>query len=157
MCGGIRFPYSPKLESGLQEYYTPEQCEQARSTSIVESVFWQARPILPAMINGEIKLFDWGNRDPSIKLPKTGWIRAESLTDGKWNYLHPQAVIIPAIQGVEKKIWFAIDEGIQGFLVWRGDMARIYMLTLEPDPEYKALTGHDRMPALINQERVVAL
>lgn len=157
MCGGIRFPYSPKLETALQEYYPPEQCERAQATGVIESVFWQARPILPALIDGELQLFDWGNRDTSIKLPKTGWIRAESLSDGKWNYLRPQPIIIPAFQGVEKKIWFGIDQGIQGFLVRRGDLMRVYMLTVEPTPEYRSLTGHDRMPALINQEQVVPL
>lgn len=157
MCGGIRFAYSPRLKPALQEYYTPEQCEQARTTAVVETVFWQARPLLPVLIDGQVELFDWGNRDPTIKLPKTGWMRAESLTDGKWNYLHPQSVIIPAIQGVEKKVWFSIKHGIQGFLVRRGDLTRVYMLTVEPTPEYRALTGHDRMPALINQEHVIAL
>jgi hypothetical protein len=31
------------------------------------------------------------------------------------------------------------------------------MLTLPPTPEYRALTGHDRMPALIDQDTIVPL
>jgi len=31
------------------------------------------------------------------------------------------------------------------------------MLTLPPTPEYRALTGHDRMPALIDQAAVIPL
>ncbi len=65
--------------------------------------------------------------------------------------------MIPAFQGVEKKIWFGIDQGIRGYLVRRDGAERIYMLTLPPTPEYQELTGHDRMPALIEQDAVVPI
>lgn len=157
MCGGVRFKYDEKIEPALSEMYTGEQLQQARETGVVTSVFWQGRPILPAIVNDELRLYDWGNREESLKLPKTGWVRIESLEAGKWKYLRPQEVIIPAFQGVEKKIWFGIDHGIRGFLVGRGDQERVYMLTLPPTDEYRALTGHDRMPALIEQDVVVPL
>lgn len=157
MCGGVRFTYDPALEPALAEVYTPEQLTQARSSGVVETLFWQARPVLPALVDGALRLFDWGNRDDALKLPKTGWVRAESLEAGKWNYLKPAPVVIPAFQGVEKKVWFGIDHGIQGFLVHRGDQQRVYMLTVAPTPEFRALTGHDRMPALIDQDTVVPL
>ncbi|MEN9934967.1 MAG: hypothetical protein RLZZ387_1546 [Chloroflexota bacterium] len=157
MCGGVRFTYDPAIQPALAEVYTPEQLARAEQSGVVESVFWQHRPILPAIVDGELRIFDWGNREDSVKLPKTGWLRVESLEAGKWNYLKPQPVLIPALQGVEKKVWFAIDHGIQGFLVRRGDLARVYMLTHAPTPEYLALTGHDRMPALIDQDTVTPL
>jgi hypothetical protein len=157
MCGGVRFKYDEKLEPALSEIYTTEQLEVARATGSVQSVFWQPRPVLPALVDGELGLFDWGNRDEALKLPKTGWVRVESLDAGKWNYLRPKEIVIPAFQGVEKKIWFGIDHGIRGLLVRRGDQQRIYMLTLPPTPEYRSLTGHDRMPALIGQDAVVPL
>lgn len=157
MCGGVRFTYDPALESALADAYTPEQLARARESGVVETVFWQHRPILPALIDGQLRIYDWGNRDESVKLPKTGWLRAESLEAGKWNYLRPQPVLIPAFQGVEKKIWFGIDHGIQGFLVRRGDIQRVYMLTHPPTEEFRLLTGHDRMPALIDQDAVTPL
>ncbi len=157
MCGGIRFKYNETLEPALSELVSPAQLDQARAGGVVESVFWGARPILPAIVDDELKLYDWGNRDDGLKLPKTGWLRIESLEAGKWNYLRPREVVIPALQGVEKKVWFGIEHGIRGFLVKRGDQARVYMLTLPPTPEYRALTGHDRMPALIAQDMVVPL
>jgi hypothetical protein len=157
MCGGVRFKYDEQLQPALAEAYSGQQLDQAREAGIVTSVFWQARPVLPALLDGNLRLFDWGNRDESLKLPKTGWVRAESLEAGKWNYLRPREIVIPAFQGVEKKVWFGIDHGIRGFLVRRGDIERIYMLTLPPTPEYHALTGHDRMPALIDQDAVVPL
>jgi hypothetical protein len=157
MCGGVRFTYDPSLEPALAEVYTPEQLARARESGVVETVFWQARPVLPAVVDGTLQLLDWGNREESLKLPKTGWVRVESLQAGKWNYLRPKEVLIPALQGVEKKIWFGIDHGIRGFLVRRGDIVRVYMLTLPPTDEYRLLTGHDRMPALVDQDEVVPL
>jgi hypothetical protein len=157
MCGGVRFKYDERIEPALAAAYTPEQLAQARESGIVESVFWQPRPVLPALVDGDLRLFDWGNRDEALKLPKTGWVRVESLQAGKWNYLRPREVVIPAFQGVEKKVWFGIEHGIRGYLVHRGDEQRVYMLTLPPTPEYRALTGHDRMPALVDQESVVPL
>jgi hypothetical protein len=157
MCGGVRFNYDERLEPTLSTIYTPEQLAQARESGVVQSVFWQPRPVLPAIVDGDLQLFDWGNRDDSLKLPKTGWVRIESLQAGKWNYLRPREIIIPAFQGVEKKVWFSIEHGIRGYLVHRGDEQRVYMLTLPPTPEYLALTGHDRMPALVDQEIIVPL
>jgi len=157
MCGGVRFKYDDRLEPALAEVYSPEQLKLARETGAVQSVYWQAHPVLPALLDGDVRLFDWGNRDESLKLPKTGWVRIESLDAGKWNYLRPQEVVIPAFEGVEKKVWFGIDHGIRGFLVRRNGAERVYMLTLPPTPEYRALTGHDRMPALIAQDTIVQI
>jgi len=157
MCGGVRFKYDDRLEPALAEVYSPEQLKLARETGAVQSVYWQAHPVLPALFDGDVRLFDWGNRDESLKLPKTGWVRIESLDAGKWNYLRPQEVVIPAFEGVEKKVWFGIDHGIRGFLVRRNGAERVYMLTLPPTPEYRALTGHDRMPALIAQDTIVQI
>ena len=154
MCGGIHFKYDEALAPALAEVYSPEQLARAQATGVVESLFWQARPVLPARVGDELKLFDWGNRDEKLKLPKTGWVRVESLDAGKWNYLRPREIIIPAFQGVEKKVWFTIEHGIRGFLVRRDGVERVYMLTLPPTPEYRHLTGHDRMPALIAQDAV---
>ncbi len=157
MCGGIRFNYDPALEPELAEVFTPAQIAQARTSGTIQAVFWQPHPVLPALVEGHMRLFDWGNRDEALKLPRTGWVRMESLEAGKWNYLHPLEVLIPAFQGVEKKVWFGIDHGIRGYLVRRDGIERIYMLTVPPTPEYRTLTSHDRMPALIDQDRIVPI
>jgi hypothetical protein len=82
MCGGIRFAYDPALEPALAELFTAEQVAQARNSGVVETVFWQAHPVLPAIIDGKLRLYDWGNRDEQVRLPKTGWMRQESLAAG---------------------------------------------------------------------------
>ena len=90
MCGGVRFKYDERLEPALAKVYSGEQLEAARAAGVVTSVFWQAHPVLPALIDGDLQLFDWGNRDEALKLPKTGWVRAESLEAGAEELL-PQA------------------------------------------------------------------
>ena len=50
MCGGVRFKYDEKLEPALAEVYSGEQLDAARASGVVTSVFWQARPVLPALI-----------------------------------------------------------------------------------------------------------
>lgn len=156
MCGGIRFTYDPALEPALAEVLTAEQIAQARDRGMIETVFWQPRPVLPALVDGAVRLYDWGNRDRAVRLPKTGWVRQESLEAGKWDYLHPRAVVIPALMGVEKRVWFPITHGIRGYLVRHGELERLYMLTVPPSAAYRALTGHDRMPALIDQDEVTS-
>lgn len=157
MCGGVRFKYNEAIQPALSAAFGGEQLAQFAQRGVVQSVYWQPHPVLPALIGDELALFDWGNREETLKLPKTGWVRAESLEAGKWDYLRPQEVVIPVFQGVEKKVWFTIDHGIRGYLVRRGDVQRVYMLTSAPTAAYLALTGHDRMPALIGQDEVVPL
>jgi hypothetical protein len=152
MCGGIRFPYDAALDSALTNAYAPEQLAQFQDSGVVESLFWQAHPVLPAQINGTLQLFDWGNREQALRLPKTGWVRMESLNEGKWDHLRPREVIIPAIAGVEQKVWFTINHGLRGIIVQRDAIERIYVLTIPPTAEYRTLTGHDRMPILIDQD-----
>jgi len=157
MCGGVRFTYDQRLESALSEVFPADQLGRARAEGVVQSVFWQPRPILPVLFDNQLRICDWGNRDEALKLPKTGWVRAESLEAGKWNYLRPRAITIPVFQGVEKGVWFGITYGIRGFLVRRDGAERVYMLTLPPTDAYRALTGHDRMPALIDQDVVLPI
>jgi hypothetical protein len=152
MCGGVRFQYQPVYDSALAAAYTEEKLAQFRETGEVEAVFWQAKPILPIQIAETIELVQWGNRDKQVRLPVTGWVREESLRAGKWDYLRPQSIIIPVQAGVERKIWFPIDYGIEGILIKQRDLLVAYMLTCAPSEQFAALTGHDRMPVLIKQE-----
>lgn len=148
MCGGVRFEFDPALAEQLVAAYTPEQLHEASVSGEVVSVFWQPRPVLPALLDGSLRLFDWGNRDKGLRLPQTGWVRQESLESGKWDYLKPHEVTIAATHGLEKRVWFPIERGITGYVVRRDDAERLYMLTTAADQAYAALTGHDRMPVL---------
>jgi hypothetical protein len=157
MCGGVRFNYDPTYESDLADVYSSSQLAQFRESGLVESLFWQSRPVLPVILDGQIQIIDWGNRQKELRLPQTGWVRQESLDAGKWNYLQPQPVTIPVLAGVEQKVWFSIDHGIQGIMVRQAGSIRVYMLTIPPTPAFTELTGHNRMPALINQPQVTPI
>ena len=62
-------------------------------------------------------------------------------------------VVIVALRVIERVVQPARLLAAGGAL----DQQRVYMLTLPPTPEYRALTGHDRMPALINQDVIIPL
>lgn len=108
--------------------------------------------LLPVICNGRLAIREWGNRSGNGKLPKTGWCRQESLAAGKWRWLNPQSIEIPANFGLEKGIWFQVTEGMQGILV--RDESRhelVYMLTEPASHYYEVMTRHNRMPVLIGQ------
>ena len=109
---------------------------------------------LPAWHGNQLAIFPWGNRDGSgSRLPHTGWCRQESLESGRWRYLHPEPVDIPAAMGLEKGVWFLISEGIRGILVRdERDMPHVYMLTQPASHYYQIMTRHDRMPVLLGQQ-----
>lgn len=105
-------------------------------------------PVLPAERNGVVTLHPWGNRDrKSSKLPVTGWCRAESLTEGKWNRFKPVPVLIPAVGGIEKGKWMRFTAPLKGVLVEdETKQHHAYMLTQAATPEYAVYTKHERMP-----------
>jgi len=146
MCGWIGFSYSDIKKEGLSDFYTKDEIAEFKKDGEIRSYFWQKRPVLPIIVESGVKLVDWGNRDKSIKLPKTGWARIESVIENKWKYLHPTEVIIPARRGYEKKVWFDIENGIKGLLVEREGHVAVYMITEKADDEFMANIPHDRMP-----------
>lgn len=108
---------------------------------------------LPVILNGKIQVIEWGNRnDKTSRLPQTGWCRRESLEAGKWTWLKPVSVVIPANYGLEKGVWFPIREGMEGVVVLDADgQPHVYMLTQAASTGYEELTKHNRMPCLIGQ------
>lgn len=151
MCGGIGFNPNLISEEELLRFFTQEEVDYFFKTGEAQIFFWSIRPVLPAETAGAVHLFDWGNRDKNIDLPKTGWARIESLEAGRWNYLNPVEVIIPASRGYEKKIWFNTPDKLKGVIVEKDGNQRIYMITKPADQDYINLTGHDRMPVFKNQ------
>ena len=150
MCGGIRFEFGNIPEAELLAFLLPEELAAFKKMSYLESFFWARRPILPAILAGRAThLYDWGNREKNVDLPQTGWAKIESIESGRWKYLHPQEVIIPAVMGYEKKVWFEITAGLAGILIQKDDLKRVYMITETASPAYQAKTGHNRMPKFV--------
>lgn len=110
-------------------------------------------PQLPVLWNGQLQIVSWGNRDDKAsRLPRTGWARIESIESGKWAWLQPEPVDIPAVFGLEKGVWYQITEGMRGVIVRNEQrQPRVYMLTQPASHYYEVMTRHERMPVLIDQ------
>jgi hypothetical protein len=108
---------------------------------------------LPVLHNGQLVIYEWGNRNKKSKLPHTGWCSNESLEAGKWRWLEPELVEIPAHFGLEKGVWFQIVQGVRGVLV-KDEKRRphVYMLTKPASHYYEIMTRCNRMPVLIEQD-----
>lgn len=147
MCGGIGYRIDKIPKKELKKYYDDKQIRAFEDKGEFQSFFWSKQPLLPIEEKGQVELKEWGNRDKNIKLPQTGWAKAESINEGKWAYLKPDFVKIVADRGYEKGVWFSLKkEGFQGVKVSRDDLERVYMITKPADEKYLRLTKHNRQP-----------
>ena len=156
MCRGISILKS-RIRQELFEQYELARLVHRRNESTDEELWFDfadraTQVLLPIIHDGQLVVREWGNRGGKVKLPKTGWCRKESLEAGKWRWLNPEPVEIPASFGLEKGIWFQITEGIKGVLV-RDETGRehVYMMTEAASHYYEVMTRHNRMPVLIGE------
>ncbi len=148
MCAGISFHIDNIDSPELDRFFTPEEYQKQRKGDLIETFYWQKKPFLPVEEEGEVHLYEWGNRESGIKLPKTGWAKIESVQDGLWDWLSPKRVVITSDYGYEKRKWFKTPRGLTGIKVRLNDSIRVYLLTAKADLDFKNRIGHDRMPAL---------
>lgn len=146
MCAGLSFHIDNLNRKELSRFFTPDEFGKQRKGDSVQVFFWQHRPFLPVEEEGTLHLYDWGNREPNLKLPKTGWAKIESVRDGKWDWLSPKTVNIPSIMGYEKKKWFKTPEGLKGIKVRYHNIIRVYLVTTKADQKFLKFIGHDRQP-----------
>jgi hypothetical protein len=152
MCAGIALRLSD-LPAELITHYDLEKRIDATSDPaepMVRLLYRDRVPLLPVREGNLIDLLLWGNRDDKeSRLPKTGWCRLESLEKGKWNFLEPKELLIPAQSGLEKGVWFEINKGIRGIEVLdERQLPHVYMVTEPASDAYRRMTRHDRMPVL---------
>lgn len=134
----------------LDQFFTLEELARQRRENTMQTFFWQNKPFLPAEDeSGMIHLYHWGNRERTLKLPRTGWARLESVQDGGWDYLSPKKVWIPSLMGYEKNKWFKTPAGISGIRVRYHNVTRVYILTVKATQTFLELTHHDRMPIIL--------
>ncbi len=154
MCKGISI-HKARIRQELFELYELEKRLSASDNQQDLHFMYTDRIVqLPVIHDGQLEILEWGNRgNKESKLPRTGWCRIESLEAGKWRWLKPKKVEIPANAGLEKGVWFQIVEGMQGVLV-EDELHRphVYMLTQPASHYYETMTKHERMPILIGQE-----
>lgn len=155
MCKGISI-LKARLKQELFEQYELGGRVATRAGSDQEELhFMFPDPVvqLPVEWDGQTLILEWGNRgNKDSKLPRTGWCRQESLDAGKWRWLRPEQAIIPADFGLEKGVWFHIDQGLRGVVVRdEQENPHIYMLTTGASVYYQNMTRHERMPVLVDQ------
>ncbi len=155
MCKGISILKARIRQELFDEYQLADRVHRRGDSDDEELHFMFPDPTvyLPVEQDGQLVLMEWGNRgDKASKLPRTGWCRQESLEAGKWRWLHPEPAVIPADYGLEKGVWFTIDQGIQGVVVQdEQQRPHVYMLTTAASVYYQNMTRHERMPVLVGQ------
>ena len=154
MCFGIALPIDTFPEELVRQHQHRISLREPGDVRELRFLFRDPQAELPAWHGNQLAIFPWGNREGNgSRLPRTGWCRQESLESGRWRYLHPEPVDIPAALGLEKGVWFLITEGIRGILVRdEHDMPHVYMLTQPASHYYQIMTRHDRMPVLLGQQ-----
>lgn len=157
MCKGISI-LKARLKQELFEQYELAHRVTTRGAETQEELHFMypgAPPIeLPVLHDGQMVIYEWGNRNnKECRLPRTGWCRTESLEAGKWRWLSPEKVVIPADFGLEKSVWFQINEGMEGVVVHdEQERPHVYMMTMPASHYYQTMTRHERMPILVGQE-----
>ena len=151
MCGAVAIKYDAAMKEDLAKFFSPKEIARFEKNGEIIFAYWDKRPMLPVRKGNEICFLDWGNRDDKLPLPKTGWARLESLFEKKWDRFKPKVVLISAVRGCEKKVWFELTADIKAVLVQKDGIERVYMITEAATPEFKDLTKHERMPRLMEK------
>ena len=154
MCFGIALPIDALPENLVLQHQPRVVLREPGAARELRFLYRDPQAELPVWHGNQLAIYSWGNRDDKgSHLPRTGWCRQESLEAGRWQYLHPEPVDIPAVMGLEKGVWFLIPEGIRGILVRdERDLPHVYMLTQPASHYYQIMTRHDRMPVLLGQQ-----
>jgi len=156
MCKGISILKARLRQELFEEYVLAGRvtCRTDQAEEELHFMYTDRVVELPVMHAGQLVIYEWGNRgNKQSRLPRTGWCRHESLEAGKWRWLAPEPVDIPADFGLEKGVWFQINEGLRGILVRdETEQPHVYMLTQPASHYYQTMTKHERMPMLIGQD-----
>ena len=154
MCFGIALPIDALPEELVKRYPHRVATREPEATGELRFTFRDPVAELPVWHGNQLEVLAWGNRDDrTSRLPRTGWCRQESLEEGRWSWLQPEMVEIPAALGLEKGVWFLITEGIRGVLVHdEHGRPHVYMLTQPASHYYQIMTRHNRMPVLLGQQ-----
>ncbi|MGY8770314.1 MAG: hypothetical protein ACKVH8_18000 [Pirellulales bacterium] len=156
MCTGIALDRQDVSDHLIEEYDLQQQLTTRAEgdRQEVQFRFQDKKARLPVQNGPQLMVLEWGNRDnKASRLPKTGWCRLESLEEGRWRWLSPQEVTIPASFGLEKGVWFQINEGMKGVSVQdETGHSHVYMLTQESSHYYRTMTHHSRMPVFVGKD-----
>jgi hypothetical protein len=153
MCSALSVQYR-EFTDQLIEFHKLQDHVVTRNDGAEKEIRFQYRDkkaLLPAWHGSVLDIYEWGNRDSKTsKLPHTGWCRRESLEEGKWKWLKPELVDIPAAMICEKGVWLQVPEGIKGVMVLdEQKKPHVYVLTEPASHYFEVATRHNRMPVMI--------
>ncbi len=152
MCKGISILASHVPVELIERHKLQERMTCRGSEQEIQFIYGSGA-LLPVEQDGRLSIYEWGNMNRQSKFPHTGWCNIESLEAGKWRWLEPEAVQIPAVFAIERGIWYQITQGIQGVLVYdEWERPHVYMLMKPATRYYNVMTRSTRMPVLIEQE-----
>jgi hypothetical protein len=117
MCKGIAVLRARIRQELFDEYELAQRIVMRGGQEELHFMYPDPVVQLPVLHDGRVVIYEWGNRSRQGKLPPTGWCRQESIEAGKWRWLKPEPVEIVANYGLEKGVWFHIEQGIRGVVV----------------------------------------
>ena len=154
MCQGVSILLSRMTEQAIERYKLAGRIV-CRGGEYKEVHFMHddRKRLLPVFHEGQLIVCEWGNCSGASKLQRLGWCSQESIEAGKWRWLEPERIEIPADYGYDKGVWYQVTQGIRGVLV-RDERGRphAYILTVPASHYYKIMTRSSRMPILIEQD-----
>ena len=102
MCFAISLVRHEIQDASIEEFDLESRLTSRGENAVPEFQFKFGDPVpqLPVLQHGQFNIFEWGNRNnKKSRLPRTGWCRQESLDEGRWKWLSPELVEIPASYG----------------------------------------------------------
>ena len=110
--------------------------------------------LLPVMVDGELLILRWGNRQgESASLPCSLWTQLATVEAGGWAAANVVEILIPASLALDSGIWVPVASGIRGLVVADEQGVRHVYPILEPaSPYYATMTKSAWMPCHVDRE-----
>jgi hypothetical protein len=152
MCLAVALLRSDIPEPIVERHALQDRVYNRGGTEEVRFDWRREDAVLPVIDGGVLRIVAWGSKSRKGPLPPTGWTWLETVESGGWTWATPEPVVVPAVYGFEKGIWFKITEGIRAILVTGPDgTPHAYMLCEPATRYYRVMTRSERMPCLLGE------
>lgn len=152
MCTAIALPIHDLPLSFIEQHGLRDRMATRDPGAHREIQFhWRhPRPLLPYFHDNQLCMGQWGSRDRRSKLPHGGWIRLTELENVR--ELRPVEIAVPCLLGLERGIWFPVEEGIRAVLLANERrVPHVYVLTEPASHYFRVMTRSDWMPVMIGR------
>ena len=109
--------------------------------------------ILPVWHDGQLKIYPWGSKYRSDRVPLGGQCVKRDLDLGSWSHLEPEPVEILATFACCNGFWYDVPQAIRGVLVRDARRRpRVYLLTTASTSYYRNLTRSSVEPVFVGPQ-----